>query len=165
MRIKIVAGVAVAAIVIGLVVWQRYEASKIWAQLDEAEAQLETPPGFEKLGSRREGTPYCVISCDEARILVALRSSQPLDTTCEAMLGSALTVSDDAAREPWDSPGQCFVAGTLNAAGDANITAIVMPVDDIARYADYDPAWVREYAEQSPKGSLLIEVRLNSGID
>jgi hypothetical protein len=113
--------------------------------------------------SQREGTPYCFISCDEPRLLLAFRGDVRPADACESMLDAAARVSDDAelTREDFS---ECFVGGSLRGSDDASLTATVTAAEHIAAIPDYEPTWVRQLAERFD-GELIIEVRLNSGID
>lgn len=146
----------------GGVAYQQRYSSGIWGDLEEAEARLGTTEGFEKLDSRREGTTVCLVSCNEARIIVALQTDLAPDAACAAMLAAVSALSDDAA-EGNDTRG-CAVSGRLDGMGDANVTALIRPADEIASIADYEPGWVRDEAERVA-GSLFVEMYLNSGID
>lgn len=162
-KVTIIVGLTVVLVLAGsIVAWQRYGGG-IWADLERAEARLGTPDGFEKLDSRREGTTYCVISCNEARIIIAFGTDLPTDEACLTMLDAAALLSADAAKEDvegWD----CFVTGRFDGEGDANITASIQPMEEIASIDEYQPDWVRVEARRAGT-SRLVQVYLNSGID
>lgn len=149
---------------------QRYD-SDTWRTLERVQRRLATPNGFTPLGSEREGTTLCIISCDEARLVAAFRTVEPLATACDRVLHQARRISHDVAfddtffeEDRTERDHSCFVSGDLDEIDGGSFTAIVHPVGAVTSVPDYEPAWIRRAALHARQG-LIVEIRLNSGID
>jgi hypothetical protein len=171
-RRLLVVGLAAAVLLSLIGVWAyRRSDSGMWRSLERVQRRLATPAGFTPLGSEREGTTFCIISCNEARVVTAFHTTEPLDVACDRMLRQAARVSHNAAlhdqyfsERPSRRDHACFISGDLDDIGGGSLTALVQRVGAVTSVPDYEPPWIRRAALRTGQG-FIVEIRLNSGID
>src|SRR5687768_6878693 len=90
---KPVLSVVVIVLIAGLAAFGYYNTVGYWGRLDSAVELLGDPAGLKRVGERKEGTTFCIITCSktEAAIVVEyLGDSLSLDEMCTSV-GSAAT--------------------------------------------------------------------------
>jgi hypothetical protein len=161
-----VALLATVAMLAGPYLWSGAFGHREWERLVATERSLGVPVGFELMGREREGTTTCVISCNEARLRLVLRTELSVDDACDRM-ADALASVDRIVGEVDRSVGNldgCFLGIVLDGPAGAGLTANIVEADALAAIEDREPAWVVD-AARAASGERIVEVLISSGID
>ena len=151
----IILGVALAVGVFTYRYWM------LWPRLERAADRFPTPTGFEFVRSVREGTTFCPISCDEARITKVYRASLSVEEAC-TRLRQTIDRNVGATMDR-DYLAWCGYEADLNSVSqDASVRAGAAPASELR--AGIGPSW-KSKIEISSSNDTVAWVEFSSGLD
>jgi hypothetical protein len=133
-----------------------------WRRLETAVREFRIPADFDRLGKVREGTTFCVISCDEARITLVLRTTLAPNEAC-GRLRTAVERQIGRTETPGYLAGCGWEARLPDVGGDAFVLGGAERSDD---FGENRPSWAyRAYKFSIPSDGTVAWVEFSSGID
>ena len=151
----------VVLVVVGAVGWEaRYGT---WATLHRAADDFEPPNGFAEVERWDQGTAFCVISCDEARVVVLYRVDLEGESACESLQTAMEQVGEDLPERRFGS-GLC--SGVNELPGLNGRGTVGWSVEQAEELVD-DPFYAYEPlgGEASRIDGLAAVVVFSSGLD
>jgi len=161
-RVRLAVALA-ALVVIGLAAaWIYHGTLGYWQRLEAAVSDFRVPAGFERLGKVREGTTFCVISCDEARITVVLRTNLAPEEACSD-LRTAVERQIGKIETPTYLAWCGWESRLRDVGGDAYAIGGAERGDD---FAERRPSWAfKSFKFRIPTNGTIAWVEFTSGID
>lgn len=162
----VLGGCALAVlVVVGAVAWEaRYGT---WATLHRAADDFDPPSGFVEIGRWDQGTAFCWISCDEARVVVLYSVDFDEAGACDALpvaiesIGKELPLPERPIQIPL---GSCSGANDLPGLnGRGTVGWSIDQAEDLAEDPFYAYEPVR--ADAARLAGLAAVVVFNSGLD
>jgi hypothetical protein len=152
-------GVTLGIAITGVAYAQPY--LKIWPRLERAANRFPTQPGMTVVESVREGTTFCPISCDEARITIVYRTPLSPEQAC-----ARLRETIDQAVGPTTNreylAGCGYEAALPSVFDRAFVVAGAEPARDLL--GGVGPSWKTKIAVPKTDESVAW-VQLSSGLD
>ena len=132
-----------------------------WPRLEKSVSNFSVPAGFERVERVREGTTFCVISCDEARITLVLRTTMPPQEACQ-QLRTAVDRQIEMTKTP-SYLSWCGWEARLDEVGEhATIAGGAEASSDIMSSR---PMWAWASNFEPPSDGTVAWIEFSSGID
>lgn len=158
-RVTVAVGGATVVLLAGWTIYN--DTLGYWPRLEKSVSNFSVPAGFERVGRVREGTTFCVISCNEARITMVLRTPMPPQEACEQ-----LRTAVDRQIEMTETPsylGWCGWQARLDDVGEhATVTGGAEPSRD---FMSVRPGWAYASNFEPPSDGTVAWIEFSSGID
>lgn len=134
-----------------------------WDRLDAAVARVDPPSGMQRILQAREGTTACVISCDEARSILVLKTRLSPSSACRR-IRPVIDRELGKTRDYSPQSGICpFFAKVPSVGRDANVRVLTVEREDFS--VDYEQRDWFSRVDPPGDGERYVEIVVNSGID
>ena len=158
-RLRFVLAVLAVGVSLAGAAWIYHHTHGYWRRLQRAEQTFRVPPDFQRIGTVREGTTFCVISCDEARITLVLGTTLPPHEAC-GRLREAVERQIGQTETPAYLAWCGWEARLRDVGSEAYVTGGAEGVVDLAQNR---PSWAFKFPP--PTRGNVAWVQFTSGID
>jgi hypothetical protein len=150
---------AIAALLAGWMIY--HHTLGYWPRLERSVSNFSVPAGFERLGRVRQGTTFCVVSCNEARITIVLRTAMPPEEACQQLRAAV-----DRQIEMTETPSDLSWCGWEARLGDVGEHALVAGgAEASSDIMGARPMWAWASNFEPPSDGTVAWIEFSSGID